>query len=131
VPSPTQHRGTQAEQAAGEFLCAQGLTVLQRNFRRRAGELDLVARDGNVLVIAEVRLRTGRACGRAAASINTRKQRRIVRAAQQLLQCHPEYRRLAVRFDALLIEGQDESVPRITWIRHAFDLQDARGRYRP
>ena len=122
MPSPTQQRGARAELAAGAFLCARGLTVLQHNFRRRAGELDLVARDGDVLVIAEVRLRTGRACGGAAASIDARKQRRIARAAQLLLQSHPQYRRLAVRFDALLVEDLGEPSPRITWIRHAFEM---------
>ncbi len=123
MPSSTQELGARAERAAGEFLRSRGLTLLQCNFRRRAGELDLVARDGNVLVIAEVRLRTSTACGGAAASIGPCKQRRIIRAAQQLLQHHPEYRRLAVRFDALLIEELGGPAPRITWIRHAFDTR--------
>lgn len=125
MPSPTQTRGTRAEQAAAEFLQARGLAVLQRNFRRRAGELDLIAREGEVLVIIEVRLRSTPACGGAAASITACKQRRMVRAARQLLQSHPHSRRFAVRFDALLVDAL-EPEPCITWIRHAFETQDRR-----
>ena len=121
MPSPSQQLGTRAERAAEQFLRGRGLAILQRNFRRRAGELDLVARDGDVLVIAEVRLRAGTACGGAAASIDACKQRRIVRAARQLLQRHPQYALLPVRFDALLVEEPDATTPRVTWIRHAFE----------
>ena len=125
MPSPTQLLGACAERIAEEFLRARGLSILHRNFHQRAGELDLVAREGQVLVIAEVRLRSGRACGGAAASIDARKQRRIVRATQRLLQHHPHYARLPVRFDALLVEAPRATAPRVTWIRHAFEAPPA------
>ena len=76
-----------------------------------------------VLVIAEVRTRSDEAFGGAAASVNRGKQRRIVRAAAQLLQERPDLARLPVRFDVLVVSALELSSPRIEWIRHAFEAQ--------
>jgi len=73
--------GARAEQLALEYLQARGLTIVERNYRRRLGEIDLVALDNGVLVIAEVRTRSTDAFGGAAASVDGRKQRRIIRAS--------------------------------------------------
>jgi putative endonuclease len=113
--------GARAEQIALEYLQAHGLTILERNFRRRLGEIDLVARDGGTLVIAEVRTRSSDAFGGAAASIDARKQRRICRAAAQLLQLRREYAALPVRFDVLLVTDLDSGAPGVQWLRHAFE----------
>jgi putative endonuclease len=118
-----QQLGRRAEQLAAEFLAAQGLEILERNYRRRLGELDIVARAGGVLVIAEVRTRSSDAFGGAAASVNRGKQRRIVRAAAQLLQERADLARLPVRFDVLVVSALELSSPRIEWIRHAFEAQ--------
>ena len=71
VRTPVDRRvlGNEAERIAAQFFAAQGLTLVARNFRRRLGELDLIARCGDVLVIAEVRTRSSNAYGGAAASI--------------------------------------------------------------
>ena len=82
------------------------------------GELDIVARRAHLLVIAEVRLRSGRQFGGAAASIDAAKRARIVRAARHLLRCRPSLARLVVRFDALLLAAADGP---IEWIEAAFD----------
>jgi putative endonuclease len=118
-----QQLGRRAEQLAAEFLAAQGLEILERNYRRRLGELDIIARTKGVLVIAEVRTRSSDAFGGAAASVNRGKQRRIVRAAAQLLQERPDLARLPVRFDVLVVSALELSSPRIEWIRHAFEAQ--------
>lgn len=120
MPSPTQQLGAAAESRAAEFLATHGFTLLARNWRRRAGELDLVATRGTLLVIAEVRMRAQARFGGAAASVDRRKQRRIVRAAQQLLQRHPELRTFLVRFDVLVVAPEGSDAP-IEWIRHAFE----------
>jgi putative endonuclease len=117
----TQVLGARAEQIAAVYLQGRGLTILERNFRRRLGEIDLVARDGAVLVIAEVRTRSSQAFGGAAASVDGRKQRRIIRAAAQLLQQHREYAALPVRFDVLIVEGPTTDAPQVNWLRHAFE----------
>ena len=78
--------GQAAEDIAADFLRAKGLEILERNYRRRLGELDIVARDRGVLVIAEVRTRATDRYGGAAASVDPRKQQRIIRAARAVLQ---------------------------------------------
>jgi putative endonuclease len=74
---------------------------LQRNYRRRLGELDIIARRAGVLIIAEVRTRASPAYGGVAASLDRHKQRRIARAASALLQQRPDLARLPVRFDVM------------------------------
>lgn len=110
--------GDLAENSACAFLESQGFTIVTRNFLRRVGELDIVARAGDLLVIAEVRMRASDRYGGAAASIGPAKQKRIVATTSLLLQRHPELRKLRVRFDVLTVrDGQ------IEWIRHAFDAR--------
>lgn len=116
-----QLRGQRAEELAAEFLRAQGCEIIERNYRRRLGELDLVARERGVLVIAEVRTRASGRYGSAAASVDRLKQRRITRAALQLLQSRAELARLPVRFDVLVVSDLSAPEPRIEWIRHAFE----------
>jgi len=116
-----QESGRRAEDLAAEFLRARGCEILERNYRRRLGELDLIAREGGVLVIAEVRTRAHAAFGSAAASVDRRKQRRITRAAAQLLQQRAELARFPVRFDVLVVSDLSAPEPRIEWIRHAFE----------
>jgi putative endonuclease len=109
------HRGAEAEALAAAFLERRGLRVLERNYRCRLGEIDLIARDGDTTVFVEVRQRASGAFGGAAASITAKKRMRLLRAARfylSRLKAMP-----ACRFDALLIEGDP---PRIDWIRDAF-----------
>ena len=113
--------GARAEQLALEYLQARGLTIVERNYRRRLGEIDLVALDNGVLVIAEVRTRSSDAFGGAAASVDGRKQRRIIRAAEQLLQRHRDYAALPVRFDVLIVSAAATGAPAVHWLRHAFE----------
>src|SRR5580700_8474737 len=98
-------RGMAAEQIAAQYLQAQGLLVLARNVRCRAGELDLVCLDGSILVIVEVRLRVRRDFGGALGSVTRRKQRKIIRATQFLLQRRMPWRAYVIRFDVLAMEG--------------------------
>ncbi len=110
--------GRAAEARAAQLLQAAGFTLLTRNYRCRMGELDIVARRASLLVIAEVRLRSGADFGGAAASISTAKRTRIVRAARHLLRTRPSLARLMVRFDALLLSAPDGP---IEWIEGAFE----------
>src|SRR5215472_9775233 len=98
-----QQRGQRAEALAAQYLRAAGCEILQCNFRRRLGELDIVARAREVLVIAEVRTRSTQGYGGAAASVTRAKQRRITRAAQQLLQQRRDLASLPVRFDVIVV----------------------------
>jgi putative endonuclease len=108
--------GTLAENTACAFLESQGFTIVARNFLRRIGELDVVARAGDLLVIAEVRTRASDRYGGAAASVGRAKQRRVASTAALLLQRYRELRQCRVRFDVIIVrDGQVE------WLKHAFD----------
>ncbi len=114
-----RRRGDAAERLAADYLGARGLTILARNLRCRAGELDLVCLDGGVLVVVEVRWRAGAEFGGAAASVDRRKQGKLVRAAQYLL-TQGEWRSHPLRFDVLAVQGQPGSHHAIHWIKDAF-----------
>ena len=83
---------------------------------------NVLLRDGELLVLVEVRSRSRADFGGAAASIGRGKQRRFVLAAKHLLLAHPEFRRLRVRIDVVAIDPapQPGDPPVITWIRNAF-----------
>ncbi len=98
------HRGRLAEQRAAEFLLQSGLVILQRNYRCRRGEVDLIVRDGDTLVFVEVRWRTGVRQGGAGESIDRHKQRRLVAAARHYLMRYPA-EPPPCRFDAVLLDG--------------------------
>jgi putative endonuclease len=110
--------GDSGESAALRYLRLHGLKLVERNYRCKAGELDLVMLDGPVLAIIEVRYRTSRDFGGAAGSVTRRKQRRIAIAAGHLLLTHRELRRYPARFDVVAISPGE----RIEWLKAAFTL---------
>ena len=82
---PRQRLGLEGEDAAARALEKAGLRIVERRFRCRLGEIDLVARDRDVLVFVEVKSRRGIGFGRPAESVTTTKRRRIARVAQCFL----------------------------------------------
>jgi putative endonuclease len=112
--------GRHAEDQVAAALEARGAQLLLRNFRRRCGELDLVAREGGTLVVVEVRMRSGETYGGGAASVDRTKQRRIVLTTLQLLQRRRDLAALPVRFDVAVVSPDPPSW-RIEWIPHAFE----------
>lgn len=111
----TVARGREFEDRAERWLHRQGLTTLERNFRAKVGELDLVMRDGSTVVFVEVRYRADARQGGALESVTAAKQRRLVHTAELWLQRHPAYAGKPARFDVVGIEGQ-----RLDWIKDAF-----------
>lgn len=114
-----QETGDRGEGIALRHLEAAGLKLLQRNYRCAGGEIDLVMNDGRTLVLVEVRWRRARSFGGAAASVDARKQQRLIHAAQHLLQTHPAYRQQRARFDLVAIDGNETALA-INWIKDAF-----------
>jgi len=113
MPAPRASAGAAAEAIAAEFLAGRGLAIIARNWRRRVGEIDVVARDGDVLVFVEVRLRRRSDYGGAAASITAAKRARMIAAANLYL---AGLRRVPpCRFDAILLDALDPA--RIEWLR--------------
>lgn len=106
-------KGQAAEQAAADFLSARGLRLVERNWRCKGGEIDLVMRDGAALVFVEVRARGSMAFGGAAASITAAKQARVALAARHYLAA--KGLDMPCRFDAVLVQDG-----RLEWIKGAF-----------
>lgn len=123
----TTELGRTAETRALRHLEAAGLQLLTRNYRCRAGELDLVMIDAStqVLVLVEVRSRSRGDFGSAAATISADKQRRCSLAARHLLLTRRELRRLRARFDVIAIDPPAPAggEPIVTWIKNAFELR--------
>ena len=111
----TTDQGRRAEALCARLLERAGLAVIERNFRCRLGEVDLIAREGEMLVFCEVRLRRGQSFGGAAESITAAKRARIAAAARLYLAGKPES---ACRFDVMLLD--DLEALRVQWIRDAF-----------
>ena len=107
-------RGRDAEKQALEFLRRRGLSKVERNYRCRFGEIDLIMRDGQTLVFVEVRMRASSSFGGAGESIDAHKQRKLLSAARHYIGTLgklPE-----CRFDAVLLNGDTE----VEWIKNAF-----------
>jgi TIGR00252 family protein len=105
--------GERAEALAAAHLARQGLAIVERNFRTRFGEIDIIAREGNVLVFVEVRLRGTAAYGGAIESITARKRARLVAAANGYLARLG--REPPCRFDAIVMRSLDPDT--IEWRR--------------
>lgn len=114
MPTARQQTGTAGEDRALAYLQQQGLRLVERNFRCKMGEIDLIMRHDAVLVFVEVRARADDRHGGAAASITPAKQRRLIRAAQFYLQ---RLRTLpACRFDVIAIDGDV-----LRWLSNAIE----------
>ena len=90
---------------------------MARNWRCAGGELDLVMRQRDTLVMVEVRKRSRSDYGDAFASVHRRKRGRVIHAAKMFLAAHPQYGRDAVRFDVVAVDGADK----LEWLEAAFD----------
>ena len=118
--TPRQRDGDQAEALTADYLERNGLRILERNYRVRGGELDLITLDGETLVFVEVRYRKSARFGGAAASIDARKQQRLIHAAQVYLLKHPRLANRPCRFDCVLLDTLQSA--QIDWIKDAFQL---------
>lgn len=121
MPTARAQRGTAVEAAALAHLRQAGLRPVASNARYRGGELDLVMRDGDIVVFVEVRYRATAAFGGGAASVDLRKRRKLVLAAQLFLQSHPALANQPCRFDVVDAWGEP---PQLNWLRDAFRLED-------
>ena len=110
--------GKEGERQAALFLQKQGLVIVERNFRTRSGEIDLVARDKKELVFVEVKTRSGTTFGSVLEAVDSRKCRQIVRVATEYLVKNGGFDQPA-RFDVIGILISD--MVHIEHIKNAFD----------
>lgn len=106
--------GQQGEDDALIYLQQRGLALIERNFRCKGGEIDLLMQDKKTLVFIEVRKRADKEYGGAAASVTSAKQQRLIAAAQYYLQRYTMPP--PCRFDVIAIDGNH-----ISWLKNAID----------
>jgi putative endonuclease len=110
--------GNLGEEAAARYLLERGFSILQRGFRARCGEIDLIAREGEEIVFVEVKTRTSAACGDPLEAITLAKRRRILRAASVYLQASGRWDR-PCRFDLVAVRIGTEGT-QLEHVRGAF-----------
>lgn len=107
--------GDIAETKACTFLQNKGLSLIDKNYRSRFGEIDLIMRDKNEVVFIEVRSRSYNTFGTAIESINKTKQQKVIRSAASYLQKKKWLDKVNYRFDVIGC-----SPTNIEWIKNAF-----------
>lgn len=116
MAGPTRKQvGRQGEEAAAAYLAAQGYTILERNYRCRLGEIDLVCGEGEQLVFVEVRTRSSSGFGLPQESVTGRKQRKLRQLALVYLQ-QAGLAEVAFRFDVVAVRVDKEG--RVKAIEH-------------
>lgn len=112
--------GSRSERAAARFLKGLGYRILARNYLCKVGEIDLIARDGDVVVFVEVRSTEGTDPVRTAASVDRAKQARISKTALYFLHSKRLQDRPA-RFDVLIVRWTPGGEPVLDHFPHAFE----------
>ena len=112
-----QQYGQKSEGLAAAYLEKNGYKILQRNYRTRLGEIDIIARDLQTLVFVEVKARKTESAGSVKSSITRAKKLKITRLAQFYLKQTRAYGS-KIRFDVVVIKGAGESVE---LIQNAFE----------
>jgi len=120
--APTTEKGQRAEQLAAEFLERAGYRILERNYRCRLGEIDLVAEDKGVLCFVEVRSLASADHGHPFETIDAGKRGRLIRAVRHYLSRRGGGER-EMRFDAVAVLYSPS--PTLELIRGAFECSDA------
>ena len=114
-----QQQGAAAEDNACRYLEQQGLRLIERNYRCRLGEVDLIMEEGKSTVFVEVRFRSNPNYGSGAESVDYRKQQKLIATASHYLQKYPQRARQPARFDVISI-GKTSPQANINWIQNAF-----------
>ncbi len=110
----TRRIGTFYEEAACRFLEEQGIIILQQNFKCKAGEIDIIGRQGNCVIFFEVKYRKNDTYENALMAVHPKKQQRICRCAAIYCLQHSDTKE--IRYDVIGITNT-----RIQWIKNAFE----------
>jgi putative endonuclease len=116
--------GIDGERAAERFLRRRGYTIVERNYRCRLGEVDLIALDRRTVVFVEVKTRRSTRFGSPVDDVDLRKQRQIARAAECYLDAHRLHDR-AVRFDVVAVWPDEHGGLTCELMQDAFDPPDS------
>jgi putative endonuclease len=119
-PDPRRALGDAGEELVARWYAAAGYRLLDRNWRCRDGELDVVAARGSVLVFCEVKTRRGTGFGSPAEAVTLAKQRRLRVLAMRWLDAHPQARPRTLRFDVASVLAPRGSAPTLDVVEAAF-----------
>ena len=117
----TRKFGIDSEGLAAEFLRKKGYRILERNYRTRRGEMDIVAEEAGALVFVEVKARRGDQFGGPHAAVGWRKQQQLIRVASHYMARHRIENR-DCRFDLVLISEGPLRRKQIDLVRNAFEV---------
>ena len=117
----TRKFGIDSEGLAAEFLRKKGYRILERNYRTRRGEMDIVAEEAGALVFVEVKARRGDQFGGPHAAVGWRKQQQLIRVASHYMARHRIENR-DCRFDLVLISEDPLRRKQIDLVRNAFEV---------
>ncbi len=118
-----QQTGKTGEDHAASFLQEKGFTILERNYRQKCGEIDIVAQDGKTLVFVEVKTRKTISFGSPFEAVTRNKQQQIARTAQDYI-CRKKLTNSPARFDVVGVLLSTGKEPLVEMIQNAFDLPD-------
>lgn len=120
---PARHvtLGQQGEQVAADFLKRKGYKIIERNWRARKGELDIICRKGKTIIFAEVKTRTPGPMNRPHYGLTAAKQRHLATAAQEWLSANNAWEK-PCRFDLVAVEISDSAKPAVEHIENAFTV---------
>jgi putative endonuclease len=102
--SSTFAKGRAGEEAAAAYLSERNYSIVERNFRKVSGEVDIIAVEGGTIVFCEVKKWERMPIGGLEHALDRRKQGRIIRTSLWFLQEHPQYAHLQPRFDVLFVK---------------------------
>jgi putative endonuclease len=115
--------GQEGEDRAAKFLIEQGYRILERNYRTKSGEIDLIALHQNEVVFVEVKTRTSDAFGAPELAVNPRKQGRMVKAALGYVR-QKKLHQVPCRFDVVTVSAAADQ--KVELIRNAFEMDRTR-----
>ena len=112
--------GRMAENLALRYLQKQNLNLLERNFRSRFGEIDLIMQENNTIIFVEVRARKTDAFLHPLESVDYKKRNKIRKTSQVYMQKTAAWNRFDMRFDVIALTGSRGRGMKIDWIKAAF-----------
>lgn len=117
--------GSDAEQLALRYVVREGAVIVDRNFRCRLGEIDIVASDEGCLAFIEVRYRGRGSYTRASLTVDRFKQKKLIRTAAMYCASHAPHANRTTRFDVVAIDEGLNGDCHIDWIKDAFRPEDS------
>lgn len=114
----TKTVGQEGEERASKYLMENGYCIVERNFRTKYGEIDIIVKKAETIVFVEVKTMPNATSDMLSKVLNTQKQQRIIKTSKRFLQNHREYSNSYIRYDVIVLDMQ--GLPPVYHIENAF-----------